>query len=74
MEKLVNIGLVLMLVSVILIIIGGLSSNNGESKVAVGGFMGPIPFGFVNNRRMLIPLIGFLLMGIILWFLLRRIS
>lgn len=73
MERLVNIGIILLFVSIILIVIGGLSGK-GDSKVAVGGFIGPIPFGFMNDKRMLIPLIVLFVVGIVLWFSFRRIG
>jgi len=51
-ENLVFIGFVLLFVAIILIIIGG-SSGKGDIKFGIGGFIGPIPFGFANDSRML---------------------
>ncbi|MEM7820850.1 MAG: DUF131 domain-containing protein [Candidatus Aenigmatarchaeota archaeon] len=44
-------GIVLLFIAIILIIFGTIS--RGEIKWAVGGFIGPIPFGFGNDPRLL---------------------
>ncbi len=48
------IGIILIFMGMILVIISSLlSAGKGEVKVAVGGFIGPIPFGWANDPRML---------------------
>lgn len=72
-EELVTLGIVLMFIAMLLIIVGSiLGSENGERKVevGVGGFIGPIPFGWASSPGMLkfvilislIAMISFLLM------------
>ncbi|MFO8015481.1 MAG: hypothetical protein R6U32_00090 [Candidatus Woesearchaeota archaeon] len=54
---LILIGMLLVLAGMAVIIIGSLaqsgSSSDGSSKVAVGGFIGFIPFGFANDRKLM---------------------
>ena len=46
-----QIGLALLVIGIVLISIGGLSGK-GETKMAVGGFIGFIPFGFSNDPKL----------------------
>ncbi len=51
--KLVEIGLVLILIGFALVFVGSVIGGTGKGiKVAVGGFLGPIPFGFGNDPQM----------------------
>ena len=53
-EHLIFAGLLLVFIGIFLMIIGSLlAAGKGEAKVAVGGFIGPIPFGWANDPRML---------------------
>jgi uncharacterized membrane protein len=52
MENLIIIGLVLLFVGIILIVVGSFSSTKNV-KFGFGGFIGPIPFGFANDPRLL---------------------
>ncbi|HIJ98456.1 TPA: DUF131 domain-containing protein [archaeon] len=53
-QDLVAIGFAVVLIGFILIIAGALLSGGAKNtKVAVGGFIGPIPFGFANDPKML---------------------
>lgn len=45
----------------------GTSGATGATKVAVGGFIGPIPFGWANDKRLFYPLIVFLGAMAVLW-------
>ncbi len=58
-QSLVPIGVGIVMVGMIIIIIGSLLSANsgGNSKVAVGGVIGFIPFGFGNDKGMVIAMI-----------------
>ncbi len=58
MNNLVIAGMLLLFVGAILVIIGLSAGGRGETKVAVGGFIGPVPFGFANDPRLLILVIG----------------
>jgi len=51
-ENLILIGFVLLFIAIVLIVIGFISSSK-ETKFGFGGFIGPIPFGFANDQRML---------------------
>lgn len=50
---LITAGILIIFIGVIIVFIGALSGiSKGESKVAVGGFIGFIPFGFANDKRL----------------------
>ncbi|HZX44442.1 MAG TPA: DUF131 domain-containing protein [Candidatus Nanoarchaeia archaeon] len=51
MKHLITVGIVVLFIGLALILLGILSS--GKSKIAVGGFIGFIPFGFATDRRLL---------------------
>lgn len=66
-----SLGIVVILIGFALVFIGALTqtfSGKSDTKVAVGGFIGFIPFGFGNDKRMVWALI--ILMGIALAFFL----
>ena len=52
--QLVNIGILVIFVGFILVFLGLLNSSkeNSDTKVAVGGFIGFIPFGFGNDKNL----------------------
>ena len=51
--NLVSIGMILIFIGFILVFIGALTAlPKGDTKVAVGGFIGPIPFGFGNDKNL----------------------
>jgi len=52
MENLIIIGIVLLFVGIIFILVGSISSSKNV-KFGFGGFIGPIPFGFANDPRLL---------------------
>lgn len=56
MTKLISAGIILILVGFALTFIGSLKSV--KSDVAFGGFLGPIPFGFATNPKLLYVLIA----------------
>ncbi len=60
MEQLILIGLVVVFVGIALIIIGSLAGGEGKSgaRIAVGGFIGPIPFGFANDKWLMLVVIA----------------
>jgi uncharacterized membrane protein len=59
MDQLVTIGVVVILVGFALIVIGSIAgAGKGEAKFAVGGFIGPIPFGFANDKWALYGIIA----------------
>ncbi|MBI2655174.1 DUF131 domain-containing protein [Candidatus Woesearchaeota archaeon] len=53
MEQLINLGAILILAGFIMVFIGMLqAAKESKTKVAVGGFIGFIPFGFGNDKDM----------------------
>jgi uncharacterized membrane protein len=72
--RLVEIGVVVVFVGMILIIIGSLmqaKAQDGKTKVAVGGLIGPIPFGFANDKAMLWIVLGVIAVFVILQIIMR---
>ena len=47
----ITLGILLIFVGFVFLFIG--SSGKGDMKVGVGGFIGPIPFGWANDPEML---------------------
>lgn len=67
------IGILLILIGIILIFISGFSSTKDSNvKVAAGGFIGFIPFGFFNDKRMFYALLIFILITYILFLIFRK--
>ena len=55
MEQLISIGILLIIIGFIVVFFGllkGTKESNSSTKVAVGGFIGPIPFGFGNDKNL----------------------
>ncbi len=53
-QEIIFAGIVLIFLGFLLVLIGSLlACGRGETKVAVGGFIGPIPFGWANDPKML---------------------
>ena len=58
MEQLIGIGALLIFIGFIIVFAGtflsalkGSKETDSKAKVAIGGFIGPIPFGFGNDRN-----------------------
>ena len=55
MDQLINFGVIVILVGFIIVFIGmfqAAKEPSSKTKVAVGGFIGFIPFGFGNDKNM----------------------
>ncbi|MCX8147441.1 MAG: hypothetical protein N3D84_03165 [Candidatus Woesearchaeota archaeon] len=79
--NIMQIGTIIVFIGMIIIIIGSimqtkemrrLDSNASHPKksdvrVAVGGFIGPLPFGFANDKIVLYVLIGLMAFTLLLW-------
>ena len=52
MSLLVQFGIVLIFIGFIVIFVGLSQNSSSNTKVAVGGFIGFIPFGFGNDKNM----------------------
>ena len=74
-KSLVPIGIVLIFIGMIAVVIGSMSSvkaSDKNTKVAIGGFIGFIPFGFANDRNMLYFVIGLSAFIFVLFIILAR--
>jgi len=57
--QLLSLGILIILVGFAFVIISSLTgSQKGDTKIAVGGFIGFIPFGFINDKKMMYVLIA----------------
>ncbi len=54
MEQLISLGIVIIFIGFIVVFFGILkgAKETSSTKVAVGGFIGPIPFGFGNDKNL----------------------
>lgn len=52
--NLINLGILIIFIGILISIIGSLFSQDSKTKVAVAGFIGPIPFGFGNDKKLVI--------------------
>ena len=48
-ENLVLLGFIIIIIGFLVVLAGAFLSGGGKSKIAVGGFIGSIPFVFVND-------------------------
>lgn len=70
--SLVSIGIFVILIGFMLVFLGALSSSNTkDTKVAVGGFIGFIPFGFANDKRMMWVLIALMAVVLVFFFVMN---
>jgi uncharacterized membrane protein len=74
MKELIPIGILIVFVGMVLIFIGALTSiePKGDTKVAVGGFIGFIPFGFWSDehmRNILLSIMAIAIFFLIWWYL-----
>ncbi len=52
-EDLILLGFMIIIIGFIIVAAGALfGAGGGKAKVAVGGLIGPIPFGFGNDQSM----------------------
>lgn len=52
MRSLITLGIALIFIGMLAAVIGSLFSTDKNTKLAVGGFIGFIPFGFANDKNM----------------------
>jgi uncharacterized membrane protein len=75
MGYLIPLGIVLVFIGIIIIFLGTLQqgAKAGEPKthIGIGGFIGPIPFGFANSTTMLYIVMGIAVFFFIMWLVLR---
>lgn len=71
-EKLFLLGIILIFLGVFITIISSLLSGSDKIEYGFGGFIGPIPFGWASNKRMLYSVMTFSLIVLILFLILSR--
>ena len=76
-EQLISVGIFLLFVGMILIILGSFTGTKNKegttsAKVAVGGFIGLIPFGFFNDREMIVPFLIIFALSLLAFIFLRK--
>jgi uncharacterized membrane protein len=70
----VNVGLLIILIGFIIVILGTFTQSShtkGDSKFAIGGFIGFIPFGFGNDKKLTWFLLAFMAIAMILFYLMN---
>ncbi len=75
-QNVIILGMALVLIGIFLLIIGSFVGTKGESKAewSIGGFIGPVPFGFASNRNMLYLTIAICLAVLIFYLLNLKIG
>ena len=72
-QNLIAFGIIFILLGFILVFVGSLfGAKTGESKVAVVGLLGPIPFGFGNDKRLFVITLAIAVILIVAWFILAK--
>lgn len=70
--NLTSMGMLIILIGFALVFIGALTQaftgGKGDTKVAFGGFVGFIPFGFSNDKRLIWALIGLMSLALAFFF------
>lgn len=67
-QNLISLGVLIVFFGIILIFIGALSgAKSGETKVAFVGLIGPIPFGFGNDKRLVFIGLGITVALALFW-------
>lgn len=72
MEQLISLGVLLIIIGFIVVFFGvltGAKETSSKTKVAVGGFIGPIPFGFGNDKNLLWFVMILSLVLLLIWLL-----
>lgn len=69
-QNLIVFGILLIIIGFIMVFFGMLSgSKDSKTKVAVGGFIGPIPFGFGNDKNLVLFAIILSIAIFLIWLL-----
>lgn len=76
MEQLISLGVLLIVIGFIIVFLGMLKGSkeaSSRTKVAVGGFIGPIPFGFGNDKNLvwLVTIVSVVLFALWIFFSFR---
>jgi uncharacterized membrane protein len=72
-QNLIPLGFTIVLIGIVVIILGSVLSAKSENvKFSFFGLIGPIPFGFANDRRLFMVTLGLFVVILIVYFILRR--
>jgi len=69
-----SLGILVILIGFALVFIGALTqafTGKSDTKIAVGGFIGFIPFGFGNDKRMVWALIALMAVALAFFFIMN---
>jgi uncharacterized membrane protein len=75
-EEIILTGITLIIIGFIIITAGiliSLTKEKSKTNFAIGGFIGPIPFGFFSDKKMFFVWLLILTIFLIIWVLFRRI-
>ena len=70
--NMVSLGILVILIGFALVFIGAMTqafTGKSDTKIAVGGFIGFIPFGFGNDKRMVWALIALMAVALAFFFI-----
>ena len=72
-ERLIGVGILVVFIGLIIIFMGVLTGNdsNSKTKIAVGGLIGFIPFGFGNDKKMVWAAIIISFVALAVWIFLN---
>ena len=74
MEHIISLGILLIVIGFIIVFFGtlmGAKEGTSKTKVAVGGFIGPIPFGFGNDKNLVWFVTILSIVLLVLWIVFR---
>ncbi len=77
MQHIIIFGILVIFVGFIIVLFGvlkGAHESTTKSKVAIGGFIGPIPFGFGNDKTMVWFVTTLTVVTILIWLFFIRIK
>jgi len=81
--NLISVGVVILILGVIIVFLGMMlqaqqlqnekHTKGSNVKVAVGGFFGPIPFGFGNDKTLMYVVLAVSVFFMLVWMILPRL-
>jgi len=77
MEQLISIGILMIGIGFVIVFFGmfmGAKESTSKTKIAVGGFIGPIPFGFGNDKNFVwfVTILSLVVFLVWVFFIFRR--
>lgn len=69
-QWIILLGFAFVMIGIVLLIFGAIGGgSNVKTKVAFGGFIGPVPFGFASEPKMFKFLIAFMIIALAVFIL-----